>query len=194
MRYLHSRSDAESISTTTSQDSRGSNKENNRPDDEAIILRKKTDYSRVRAKCHNSFSIRYSPRYFNRIVLISLILCRRKKIIAIVGRFRKKNRNFERWKRKPEKGRVNSKLTALLWQLRPVRLFTAMMIRIVDTTISYSGEYSPPLILYSLDALKCEPFNYFAFILQETRTTWTKSSSKARTKTVPRLDDQNTKR
>lgn len=47
MRYLHSRSDAESISTTTSQDSRGSNKENNRPDDDAVILRKKADYSRV---------------------------------------------------------------------------------------------------------------------------------------------------
>ncbi|XP_065219198.1 serine/threonine-protein kinase 10 [Planococcus citri] len=40
------RSDAESISTTTSQDSRGSNKENNRPEDEAVILRKKADYNR----------------------------------------------------------------------------------------------------------------------------------------------------
>lgn len=47
MRYLRSRSDAESISTTTSQESRGSNKENNRPDDDTIITRKKNDYARV---------------------------------------------------------------------------------------------------------------------------------------------------
>jgi len=47
MRELHSKSDAESISTTTSQDSRGSNKENNRPDDDPVIVRKKADYSRV---------------------------------------------------------------------------------------------------------------------------------------------------
>lgn len=47
MRDLHSKSDAESISTTTSQDSRGSNKENNRPDEDSVVLRKKTDYSRV---------------------------------------------------------------------------------------------------------------------------------------------------
>lgn len=53
MRYLHSRSDAESISTTTSQDSRGSNKENNRPDDDAVILRKKADYSRVSVTIYN---------------------------------------------------------------------------------------------------------------------------------------------
>lgn len=42
------RSDAESISTTTSQDSRGSNKENNRPEDDGVVMRKKSDYSRVR--------------------------------------------------------------------------------------------------------------------------------------------------
>lgn len=60
MRYLHSRSDAESISTTTSQDSRGSNKENNRPDDDSVILRKKADYSRVSMDSHKLIFNRHS--------------------------------------------------------------------------------------------------------------------------------------
>lgn len=43
------RSDAESVSTTISQDSRGSNKENQptRDLDQEVVLRRKTEYSRV---------------------------------------------------------------------------------------------------------------------------------------------------
>lgn len=45
------RSDAESVSTTISHDSRSSNKENNLPpqefEDEVVVLRKKPEYNRV---------------------------------------------------------------------------------------------------------------------------------------------------